>query len=295
MAAAGDRADKRPVIVSCDESSAMTPEPAAPAARPAEPEAGLAVVGIGKTLGGRKVLDGVSLSVAPGEIVALLGPDGAGKTVCLLSIVGLIRPDEGRILLDGIDVTRLPMYRRARLGLGYLPEEPSVFRGLTVEQNLRAVLEVHERDPAVRRQRLDALLQTFKLDHLRRARGNSLSGGEQRRCEIARAVAANPSVMLLDGPFAGIDPLTVAAVRTMVLDLSRRGVGVLISDYHVAELFEIVDRACILHDGRLLRQGRPAELAADPSVQRLFLGNGFRPNGRHGAVHSGASPRAGLR
>lgn len=238
---------------------------------------GLALVSVAKSFGDRVALHDVSLTVAPGEIVALLGPDGAGKTVCFYSIIGLLYPDRGRIMLDGEDVTRLPVYRRALLGLGYLPEEPSVFRGLTVAQNVRSVLEIFEPDEAVRAARLDALLDTFHLDHLRHAGAASLSGGERRRCEIARAMAAEPTVMLLDEPFAGIDPLTIVDVKSVIVELKQRDVGVLITDYNVHEIAEIADRAYVLFDGRVIFEGPPAQLALDEAVRRVFLGNDVLP------------------
>lgn len=237
--------------------------------------AGLWVVSIGKSFGSRVVLRDLSLNVGHGEIVGLIGPDGAGKTTCFYSIIGLLAPDKGRILLNGYDITHLPMYRRALLGLGYLPEEPSIFRGLTVEQNVRALLEIHEPDPKMLAAKLDGLLRKFHVDHLRDARAMSLSGGERRRCEIARAMAAAPTVMLLDEPFAGIDPLTIADVKSMILRLRESGVGVLVTDYDVHDLFEIIDRAYVIHDGRILTHGPPRDLAEDEGVRRLFLGERF--------------------
>jgi lipopolysaccharide export system ATP-binding protein len=236
---------------------------------------GLAVVSIAKAYDKRSVLSDVSLSVARGEVVGLLGPNGAGKTTCFYSIMGLVKPDSGRILLDGDDITGLPMYRRAILGLGYLPQETSIFRGLTVSQNIMAVLELAEPDKGTRRGRLDQLLDEFGLDRLRDAPAMALSGGERRRCEIARALAASPSIMLLDEPFAGIDPISIADIRDLVKDLKDRDIGVLITDHNVRETLDIVDRACIIYDGRVLFAGSPQALVADENVRRLYLGEGF--------------------
>ena len=236
---------------------------------------GLSIVAICKTYDKRQVLRGVSLDVARGEVVGLLGPNGAGKTTCFYSVMGLVRPDEGRILLDGNDVTGLPMYRRAILGLGYLPQETSIFRGLTVAQNISAVLEMSEPDAAARAARLEALLGEFHLAALRDAPAMALSGGERRRCEIARALAADPTIMLLDEPFAGIDPISISDIRDLVKDLKRRDIGVLITDHNVRETLDIVDRACIIYDGRVLFQGLPGDLVANEEVRRLYLGEGF--------------------
>jgi len=236
---------------------------------------GLSVVSIAKTYEKRQVLSDISLDVARGEVVGLLGPNGAGKTTCFYSVMGLVRPDAGRILLDGDDITTLPMYRRAILGLGYLPQETSIFRGLTVAQNIMAVLELIEPDKAQRLQRLNELLGEFHLTHLRDAAAMALSGGERRRCEIARALAAEPTIMLLDEPFAGIDPISIADIRDLVRDLKRRDIGVLITDHNVRETLDIVDRACIIYDGKVLFQGGPEALVADPNVRRLYLGEGF--------------------
>jgi lipopolysaccharide export system ATP-binding protein len=244
------------------------------AAAPAAP-GGLEVVSIAKSYDKRAVLTDISLSVAKGEVLGLLGPNGAGKTTCFYSIMGLVKPDEGRILLDGVDITNLPMYRRAILGLGYLPQETSIFRGLTVEQNIAAVLELKEPDAAVREQELERLLDEFGLTRLRSSAAMALSGGERRRCEIARALAANPSIMLLDEPFAGIDPLSIADIRDLVKDLARRGIGVLITDHNVRETLDIVDRACIIYGGQVLFSGSPEDLVADENVRRLYLGEGF--------------------
>ena len=223
----------------------------------------------------RTVVHDVSLEVASGEVVGLLGPNGAGKTTCFYSVMGLVKPDSGRIFLDGQDITDLPMYRRAILGLGYLPQETSIFRGLTVEQNIMAVLEVSEPDRHARRDRLEQLLSEFGITALRDAAAMSLSGGERRRCEIARALAAEPSIMLLDEPFAGIDPISIADIRELVRELRKRGIGVLITDHNVRETLDIVDRACIIYDGQVLFQGTPEALVADQEVRRLYLGESF--------------------
>ena len=236
---------------------------------------GLSVVSIAKSYDKRQVLSDISLDVARGEVVGLLGPNGAGKTTCFYSVMGLVRPDAGRILLDGDDITTLPMYRRAILGLGDLPQETSIFRGLSVSQNIMAVLELIEPDKAVRTERLNSLLGEFHLDHLRNSPAMALSGGERRRCEIARALAADPSIMLLDEPFAGIDPISISDIRELVRDLKSRDIGVLITDHNVRETLDIVDRACIIYDGKVLFQGSPEALVADPNVRRLYLGEGF--------------------
>jgi lipopolysaccharide export system ATP-binding protein len=236
---------------------------------------GLSVVSIAKSYDKRTVLSDVSLEVARGEVVGLLGPNGAGKTTCFYSVMGLVKPDAGRIVLDGNDVTGLPMYRRAVLGLGYLPQETSIFRGMTVAKNISAVLELVEPDKRARADRLEQLLEEFGLTRLRDAAAMALSGGERRRCEIARALAANPSIILLDEPFAGIDPISIADIRDLVKDLKQRNIGVLITDHNVRETLDIVDRACIIYDGRVLFAGSPQALVADENVRRLYLGEGF--------------------
>jgi lipopolysaccharide export system ATP-binding protein len=241
----------------------------------AVPANGLSVVSLAKSYDKRNVLADVSLSVARGEVVGLLGPNGAGKTTCFYSIMGLVKPDSGRIMLDGEDITRLPMYRRAILGLGYLPQETSIFRGLSVEKNISAVLELVEPDKHARQARLDQLLDEFGLTRLRASPAMALSGGERRRAEIARALAANPSIMLLDEPFAGIDPISIGDIRDLVKELKTRSIGVLITDHNVRETLDIVDRACIIYDGRVLFAGSPAELVAYADVRRLYLGEGF--------------------
>jgi lipopolysaccharide export system ATP-binding protein len=236
---------------------------------------GLEVRSIAKAYDRRAVLHDVSLDVHRGEVVGLLGPNGAGKTTCFYSVMGLVKPDSGRIFLDGQDITELPMYRRAILGLGYLPQETSIFRGLTVEENIRAVLEVSEPDRQARSARLERLLDEFGLGALRDSPAMALSGGERRRCEIARSLAADPSIMLLDEPFAGIDPISIADIRDLVKELKQRDIGVLITDHNVRETLDIVDRACIIYDGQVLFQGTPEALVADQEVRRLYLGESF--------------------
>jgi lipopolysaccharide export system ATP-binding protein len=248
--------------------------PISPAAEP-EIGSGLAVVSIAKAYDKRVVLSDVSLGVGRGEVVGLLGPNGAGKTTCFYSIMGLVKPDSGRIMLDGLDITGLPMYRRAILGLGYLPQETSIFRGLSVEKNILAVLELAEPDKAARADRLEQLLGEFGLTRLRASPAMGLSGGERRRCEIARALAANPSIVLMDEPFAGIDPISISDIRELVCQLKERGIGVLITDHNVRETLDIVDRACIIYDGRVLFAGSPEALVADENVRRLYLGEHF--------------------
>jgi lipopolysaccharide export system ATP-binding protein len=238
-------------------------------------EGGLEVHSIAKSYDRRAVLHDVSLAVHRGEVVGLLGPNGAGKTTCFYSVMGLVKPDSGRIFLDGEDITELPMYRRAILGLGYLPQETSIFRGMTVEENIMAVLEVSEPDGHVRRERLEQLLGEFGLTALRDSAAMALSGGERRRCEIARALAAEPTIMLLDEPFAGIDPISIADIRELVRELKSRGIGVLITDHNVRETLDIVDRACIIYGGQVLFQGTPEALVADQEVRRLYLGESF--------------------
>ena len=245
------------------------------ALEPAAAVGGLEVRSIAKAYDRRAVLHDVSLDVHRGEVVGLLGPNGAGKTTCFYSVMGLVKPDSGRIFLDGQDVTELPMYRRAILGLGYLPQETSIFRGLTVEQNIMAVLEVAEPDAQARRDRLEQLLGEFGLTHLRESAAMALSGGERRRCEIARALAADPSIVLLDEPFAGIDPISIADIRELVRELKKRDIGVLITDHNVRETLDIVDRACIIYDGQVLFAGTPQALVADHEVRRLYLGESF--------------------
>jgi len=249
--------------------------PIDPGPRLVADNAGLAAYSLGKSFKKRPVLREVNVSVQRGEAVGLLGPNGAGKTTCFYIITGLIRPDVGTITLDGEDITDLPMYRRSRLGIGYLPQEASIFRGLTVEQNLRAVLEVSEPVPEARETMIDALLAEFSISHLRRAPAMALSGGERRRVEIARALATQPHFILLDEPLAGIDPIAVSDIRDLVAHLKDRGIGVLITDHNVRETLGIVDRAYILHEGQVLMSGRPGEIVSDPNVRRVYLGERF--------------------
>ncbi|MBL6597355.1 MAG: LPS export ABC transporter ATP-binding protein [Alphaproteobacteria bacterium] len=237
---------------------------------------GLVARNIGKRFKMRPVLRDVSLEVQRGEAVGLLGPNGAGKTTSFYVITGLISADYGSILLDGTDISDLPMYRRARLGIGYLPQEASIFRGLTVEQNVRAILEVVEPDEDRRDAMLDDLLAEFSISHLRRTPALALSGGERRRVEIARALASHPNFMLLDEPLAGIDPIALGEIRDLIAHLKDRGIGVLITDHNVRETLDIVDRAYILHDGAVLMEGLPSEIVAHQDVRRVYLGERFR-------------------
>ncbi len=246
-----------------------------PPSRRGDFKEGLVARHLGKRYKGRPVLRDVSVGVQRGEAVGLLGPNGAGKTTCFYIMTGLIAADSGSILLDGEDVTSLPMYRRARLGVGYLPQEASIFRGLSVEQNVRAVLEIAEPDPGLRERKLDDLLAEFSISHLRRTPAMALSGGERRRCEIARALASSPQFMLLDEPLAGIDPIAVGDIRDLIYHLRGRGIGVLITDHNALEVLDIVDRAYVLHDGQVLTEGTPAEIVAHPDVRRVYLGDRF--------------------
>ncbi len=237
---------------------------------------GLVVEGLAKSYRKRPVLRNVSLTLRRGEVAALLGPNGAGKTTCFYAIAGLVPPETGRITVDGQDVTWLPMYRRAKLGIGYLPQEASVFRGMTVANNIRAILEVTIPDREKRHEMLDELLGEFSITHLRRTPAIALSGGERRRVEIARCLASQPRYVLLDEPFAGVDPLAVSDIRALVRQLTDRGIGVLITDHNVRETLEIVDRAYILHSGTVLKAGTPDEVVRDEDVRRVYLGEGFR-------------------
>lgn len=251
-----------------------TPSPSPPQWKEPPPD-GLAAIGLGKSFKKRPVVRDVSVYVRRGEAVGLLGPNGAGKTTCFYMITGLIAADRGMVLLDGVDVTALPMYRRARLGIGYLPQEASIFRGLSVEDNIRAVLEVVEPDRDAREQMLDELLSEFSITHLRTAPALALSGGERRRVEIARALASQPHFILLDEPLAGIDPIAVNDIRHLVSHLCDRGIGVLITDHNVRETLDVVDRAYILHDGVVLMEGEPQEIVAHEDVRRVYLGDHF--------------------
>ena len=253
-----------------DPAAALPPGP-----RIVASNAGLEARRLGKRFKKRPVVRDVSLSVRRGEVVGLLGPNGAGKTTCFYMITGLITPDYGVVALDGEDVSELPMYRRARRGIGYLPQEVSIFRGLTVEANIRAVLEVVEPDRGRRQTALESLLAEFSISHLRRTPALALSGGERRRVEIARAIASQPSFILLDEPLAGIDPIAVRDIRDLVFHLKDRGIGVLITDHNVRETLELVDRAYILHDGRVLMQGTPSEIVDHAEVRRVYLGERF--------------------
>jgi lipopolysaccharide export system ATP-binding protein len=236
---------------------------------------GLWAVSVGKAFKKRPVLRDVTVGLQRGEAVGLLGPNGAGKTTCFYIITGLLAADTGHVSLDGQDVTELPMYRRARLGVGYLPQEASIFRGMTVEQNLLGVLEVAEPNRAARMERLESLMSEFSITHLRRTSAMALSGGERRRVEIARALASRPAFVLLDEPLAGIDPIAVGDIRDLVSHLKDRGIGVLITDHNVRETLEIVDRAYIIHDGRVLMEGDPSEIVSHADVRRVYLGERF--------------------
>lgn len=242
----------------------------------AEGQGGLKIESLRKSYRKRLVIRDVSMQLHRGEVVALLGPNGSGKTTCFYSIAGLVTPEGGKVIVDGRDVTRLPMYRRARLGIGYLPQENSIFRGMTVENNILAVLELSEPDRKRRGERLQELLNEFSIDHLRRAPALALSGGERRRVEIARCLAADPKYLLLDEPFAGVDPIAVHEIRTLVSALKKRGLGILITDHNVRETLEIVDRAYILHDGKVLMSGTTEEIIKDENVKRVYLGENFR-------------------
>ncbi len=236
---------------------------------------GLVAKNMGKRFKKRPVVRGISLTIQRGEVVGLLGPNGAGKTTCFYMITGLVPPDYGTVVLDGREITDLPMYRRARLGIGYLPQEASIFRGLTVEKNIKAVLEVVERSVERRAAILEALLAEFSITHLRRTPVLALSGGERRRVEIARALASNPHFILLDEPFAGIDPIAVGDIRDLVAHLKDRGIGVLITDHNVRETMDVIDRAYIIHDGMCLMEGTPKDIVGNEDVRRVYLGERF--------------------
>ncbi|WP_442970983.1 LPS export ABC transporter ATP-binding protein [Roseovarius sp. D0-M9] len=243
---------------------------------PPDENAGLIVRSLRKSYKKRTVIRDVSLHLQQGEVAALLGPNGSGKTTTFYAIAGLIYPEGGHVIIEGRDVTNLPMYRRAKLGVGYLPQEMSIFRGLSVEDNIMAILDISVRDTYKRRERLEELLAEFSVEHLRRAPALALSGGERRRVEIARCLAADPRYLLLDEPFAGVDPISVGDIRHLVADLKKRGIGVLITDHNVRETLEIVDRAYILHDGKVLMSGTPEEVVANENVRRVYLGENFR-------------------
>lgn len=248
----------------------------APSLTLTEGSVGLKVVNLRKSYRRRPVIRDVSLELGRGEVVALLGPNGSGKTTCFYSIAGLVTAEGGQVIVDGRDVSALPMYRRAQLGIGYLPQEMSIFRGLNVEDNILAILEITEPDKKARRERLEQLLSEFSIEHLRRAPALALSGGERRRAEIARCLAAGPKYVLLDEPFAGVDPIAVGEIRHLVADLKNRGIGVLITDHNVQETLQIVDRAYILHDGHVLMSGTTDEVVKDENVRRVYLGANFR-------------------
>jgi len=239
-------------------------------------DVGLKVINLRKSYSKRMVIRDVSLELGRGEVVALLGPNGSGKTTCFYAIAGLVTPEAGNVIVDGRDITALPMYRRAKLGIGYLPQEMSIFRGLNVEDNILAILEIAEPDRTRRRERLEELLSEFSIEHLRRAPAMTLSGGERRRAEIARCLAADPKYVLLDEPFAGVDPIAVGEIRHLTADLKNRGIGVLITDHNVQETLQIVDRAYILHDGKILMSGTTDEVVRDENVRRVYLGSSFR-------------------
>ncbi|MCP4818018.1 MAG: LPS export ABC transporter ATP-binding protein [Shimia sp.] len=239
-------------------------------------QSGLKVESLRKAYRKRVVIRDFSMDLNRGEVVALLGPNGSGKTTTFYAVAGLLQPEGGRVVIDGIDATTLPMYRRAKLGIGYLPQEMSIFRGLSVEDNITAILDITQKDRHKRRERLEELLSEFSIEHLRRAPALALSGGERRRVEIARCLAADPKYLLLDEPFAGVDPISVGDIRHLVADLKKRGIGVLITDHNVRETLEIVDRAYILHDGKVLMSGTPAEVVENENVRRVYLGDNFR-------------------
>ena len=241
-----------------------------------EKKDGLIVQGLGKAYKKRVVLRDVNLELRKGEVVALLGPNGAGKTTCFYSVAGLVSPDKGMVSVDGRDATHLPMYRRAQLGLGYLPQEASIFRGLNVEQNIAAVAELWAADKTAATQRVNDLITEFSIEHIRKSPAVALSGGERRRVEIARCLAANPAYVLLDESFAGVDPIAVGDIRALVSQLKERDIGVLITDHNVRETLEIVDRAYILHDGKVLMSGTPKQVVANKEVRRVYLGDDFR-------------------
>ncbi len=247
----------------------------APALVAENDNAGLKVVNLRKSYKNRLIIRDVTLDLARGEVVGLLGPNGSGKTTSFYAIAGLILPEAGQVIIDGQDVTDLPMYRRARLGIGYLPQEMSIFRGLSVEDNILAILDISVKDGHKRRERLEELLSDFSIEHLRRAPAMALSGGERRRVEIARCLAANPRYLLLDEPFAGVDPISVGDIRNLVTELKTRGIGVLITDHNVRETLEIVDRAYILHEGAMLMSGSPRDVVQNENVRRVYLGDNF--------------------
>lgn len=258
-----------------DQTGTMPPPPPGAQPRVHAAQDVLTVQGVQKSYKKRLVVRGISLHVRRGEAVGLLGPNGAGKTTVFYMITGLVKADNGQILIDGNDVTHLPMYRRARLGIGYLPQEASIFRGLTVEENIMAILELVEPNRKKRKQQLDDLLDEFNIGRLRKSPAIALSGGERRRVEIARALASRPNYMLLDEPFAGIDPIAIGDISTLVRHLTQRGIGVLITEHHVRETLEITNRAYIVHDGKVLMEGTPNQIVQSEDVRRVYLGNMF--------------------
>ena len=264
------RQPSRPVINTMQVEDLITPT------KPSSVSEGIVVEGIGKTYKDRAVVKSVSLKLGRGEVVGLLGPNGAGKTTCFYMITGLIEADYGTITLDGQNITHQPMYQRARMGMGYLPQEASIFRGMSVEQNILAVLELNEKNPARIQEDCTRLLEELRITHIRHSPATALSGGERRRVEIARALASKPSFMLLDEPFAGIDPLAITDIRDVIIYLKSRGIGILITDHNVRETLEIVDRASIIHSGEVLFEGTSEQITHDPEVKRVYLGESFR-------------------
>jgi lipopolysaccharide export system ATP-binding protein len=242
----------------------------------ADGSSGLKITQLRKSYRKKMVIRDVTMELNRGEVVALLGPNGSGKTTTFYAIAGLVTPEAGKVILDGTDITTLPMYRRAQMGIGYLPQEMSIFRGLSVQDNISAILDITVKDRHKRRERLEELLSEFSIEHLRRAPALALSGGERRRVEIARALAADPKYLLLDEPFAGVDPISVGDIRNLVADLKNRGIGVLITDHNVRETLKIVDRAYILHDGQMLMSGSPQDVVQNENVRRVYLGENFR-------------------
>lgn len=249
---------------------------AKPELRIEQGHAGLQIRNLRKSYRKRVVIRDVNMELNRGEVIALLGPNGSGKTTSFYAIAGLVMPEGGTVTINGQDATRLPMYRRAKMGIGYLPQEMSIFRGLSVEDNILAILDIAEKDRMKRREKLETLLSEFSIEHLRQAPALALSGGERRRVEIARCLAANPKYLLLDEPFAGVDPISVGDIRQLVADLKQRGIGVLITDHNVRETLEIVDRAYILHEGKVLMSGTPSDVVENENVRRVYLGDSFR-------------------
>ncbi|MEP5155313.1 LPS export ABC transporter ATP-binding protein [Planktotalea sp.] len=248
----------------------------APTLTVTEGDSGLHITNLRKSYKKKVVIRDVSIKLDRGEVIALLGPNGSGKTTSFYAIAGLVYPEGGTVSIDGRDVTNLPMYRRAKLGIGYLPQEMSIFRGMSVEDNIASILDISQKNRQKRRERLEELLSEFSIEHLRGAPALALSGGERRRVEIARCLAADPKYLLLDEPFAGVDPISVGDIRQLVADLKKRGIGVLITDHNVRETLEIVDRAYILHDGQVLMSGTPEDVVENENVRRVYLGDNFK-------------------